>query len=129
MQNILYLSIKPATIYNMEKEPNILGSLFEKATDYIETNAELLKLKAVDKTADVVASIVSALVMLVFSLIVIVLLNIGVALWIGDLLGKAYYGFFIVAGFYIIVGLIFHFSRRKLLKEPLTDLIIKKFLN
>ena len=128
MQNILYLSIKPATIYNMEKEPNILGSLFEKATDYVETNAELFKLKAVDKSADVIASIVSAAVMLVFGLIIIILLNIGIALWLGDLLGEAYYGFFIVAGFYFIVGLIFHFSRRKILNEPLTDLIIKKFL-
>ena len=113
----------------MEKEPNILGSLFEKATDYVETNVELLKLKAVDKSSDVISSVISAIVMLMIGSLFIILLNIGIALWIGDLLGKAFYGFLIVAGFYLIIALIFHFSRHKLVKKPLADLIIKKLLN
>jgi len=113
----------------MEKEPNILGSLFEKATEYVDTNVELLKLKAVDKSSDVIVSVISAIVLLLLGLMIIILLNIGIAFWLGHLLGEVYYGFFIVAGFYFLVGLIFHFARHKLLKAPLTDLIIKKFLN
>jgi hypothetical protein len=113
----------------MEKEPTILGSLFEKATDYVETNVELLKLKAVDKSSDVISSVVTGIVLLLIGLLFFILLNIGLAFWIGDLLGKTYYGFFIVAGFYLIVGLLFHFTKNKLLKQPLTDLIIKKLLN
>jgi hypothetical protein len=113
----------------MEKEPNILESLFEKATDYLETNVELVKLKAIDKSSDIISSVISTLVMLVIILIIIILLNIGLALWIGDLLGEAYYGFFIMGGFYIIAGFIFHLSKNKLLKKPLVDSIIKKLHN
>jgi hypothetical protein len=113
----------------MEKQPNILGSLFEKATDYVETNVELLKLKAIDKSSDVISSVLSVFCMLIIGLIIIIMLNIGIALWIGDSLGKPYYGFFIMAAFYIIAGFIFYLLKDKILKRPIADLIIKKLLN
>ena len=113
----------------MEKKQNILESLFEKATDYVETNVELLKLKAIDKSSDITSSLIAGIVLLLIGLLFFILLNIGIAFWIGDLLGKVYYGFFIVAGFYLIVGLIFHFTKHKLVKQPLADLIIKKLLS
>jgi hypothetical protein len=112
-----------------EKEPNILESLFERASDYVETNVELLKLKAIDKSSEVISSIVSAVVVLLVVLIFVILINIGLALWIGDMLGKVYYGFFIMAGVYIIAGFIFHLSKDRILKKPLVDIIIKKLLN
>ena len=33
-------------------------------------------------------------------------INIAVALWLGDVLGKNYYGFLIVAGFYALASII-----------------------
>jgi hypothetical protein len=45
------------------------------------------------------------------------------------LLGKLYYGFFIVAGFYLLTGLFFMIFRKKLLKEPLNDFLVKELLN
>jgi hypothetical protein len=113
----------------MEKEPNILSALLEKAVDYVETNIELAKLKAIDKFSEVTSSVIAIFAVIMFCLIVIILLNIGIALWIGDLLGKVYYGFFVVGAFYIIAGFIFYLAKDKILKKPLADLIIKKFLN
>jgi hypothetical protein len=112
----------------MENTKKDLELLFEKAADYIETKFNLLKLQAVDKTADVVSSLVCILVIVLIFSVVFFILNIGLALWIGSLLSKAYYGFFIIAGFYIIVGLIIYFIRSKFLKAGISNLIIKKLL-
>ncbi|HLP19907.1 MAG TPA: hypothetical protein VK174_06380, partial [Chitinophagales bacterium] len=54
--------------------------------------------------------------------------NIGVALWLGEVLGKSYYGFFIVAGFYLLTGVVLHFFLRSWIKKPVSDLIITQAL-
>ena len=61
-------------------------------------------------------------------LLFIVMGSIGVALWIGDMLGKASYGFFIVAGFYGIITLALQVFKKELLKMPLNNSIIFNFL-
>ena len=111
----------------MEEQSNI-ESLFSKAGDYLETRVDLFRLKTIDKTAEVISSVATQVVLLMITTFFFLLLSIGVAFWVGDLLGKTYYGFFAVAGFYLIVGLIFYAGRRKWLKQPVSDLIIRKAL-
>jgi hypothetical protein len=55
-------------------------------------------------------------------------LNIGVALWLGELLGKNYYGFFIVAAFYLFTGMVLHFFLHNWIKKPVSNLIITQVL-
>ena len=57
------------------------------------------------------------------------MLNIGLALLIGRAIGEIYYGFFIVAGFYLVVIAILYSLRDKWLKAPISNLIIKSILN
>lgn len=111
----------------MENEqPNVLESLFERTNDYLETRIELAKLKAVRKSSEVVSSVVSKILLGVVFCFFLMVLNIGLGLWIGELLGKAWLGFFALAGFYLIVGLIIYAGREKLLKMPVANSIIKK---
>jgi hypothetical protein len=112
----------------MENKKNDVELLFEKAADYIETRCNLLKLQAVDKTADIVSSLVCLIVVTIIFSIVFFILNIGLALWVGALLGKTYYGFFIIAGLYSIIGTIIYMFRSKFLKEGISNLIIRKLL-
>jgi hypothetical protein len=55
-------------------------------------------------------------------------INIAVALWIGDLLGAAYYGFFIVAGFYALVAIILLIMHPSI-KKSVNNNIIKQLFN
>ena len=43
----------------MPDDATPIESLFERAEDYSRTTVELLKLQAIDKTADVVSSLIS----------------------------------------------------------------------
>ena len=113
----------------MENPESLIGALFDKAEHYLESSAELYKLKAIDKSADVISTLTMRIAIIVFITLFFLILNVGVALLIGEMLGKSYYGFFIVAGFYALVGTVLYVFRNKWIKVPLRDSIITQFLN
>jgi hypothetical protein len=113
----------------MEEQTSSIESLIEKGEQYGKTTIELLKLKTLDKSADVASNLVSWLIVLIFAILFFLILNIGVALWLGGLMGKSYYGFFAVSGFYGFLTLIFGIFRKQLIKEPLNNSIIEQVLD
>lgn len=112
----------------MEDQTNLIESLIEKGEQYGKTTLELLKLKTLDKSADVTSTLVSWLVVLIFAVLFFLILNIGVALWLGYLLGKSYYGFFVVSGFYALLALIAVIFRKQFIKKPVNNSIINQVL-
>lgn len=106
----------------MNPELNFIAPLFEKIEAYSKTSFELVKLKALDKTSEILASIVVyslVLIVLAFSML---LVNIGISLWLGNLFGNMYYGFFSVAIFYAFVGFIICFFFANWLKKCLNNM-------
>jgi hypothetical protein len=112
----------------MDDKAELFETLIDRATDYGKTSFELVKLKALDKTTDIVSSIVPAALFILIVSVFFLFLNLGIALWLGDLLGKMFYGFFVVAGFYILVGLIIHFFLNKWIKRIVGDYFVKLML-
>ena len=100
-------------------------NLFNKASDYFETNVELYKLKALHKTADIASDVIAKLLMIVVFFIFFILLNIGIAYFIGSLIGHTYIGFFILSALYLIIGLILKSNSNNWVKIPTTSMIIK----
>ena len=111
-----------------EAQQTDIDNLLSDAGDYIETRTTLWKLKAVESLSDVSGELVSGMGMIVISSFVIIIFSIGIALLIGDWIGKSYYGFFIVGGLYTIVGLILYARRSQWLKEPFSNMLIRKIL-
>ena len=113
----------------MEDKINFIKPLFDKAEEFGKTSFELFKLKAVNKTAGVLSTFISqGVVVFVFTMFIVVL-NIGVALWLGQLLGRLYYGFFCVAGFYALLGIVLYFFLNKWIKKRVSNSIILQILN
>ncbi len=112
-----------------EDKTGLLETLVEKAEAYGKTNVELLKLKAVDKTAGALSSAVSRAVAYGILLVCLVIASIGVALWLGEILGKSYYGFFCVAGFYAVVGLMLMLVKNNVIRKSVSNAIIENALN
>jgi len=105
-----------------------IATLFERAEDYSKTTLKLLKLNAIDKSADVISSLVSRLAVIMTVVLSILIINIGIALWIGKLLGDAFYGFFIIGGFYAILAILLEVFRDQWIKYPVSNSIIKQIL-
>jgi len=112
----------------MKDQAKTIESLLEDAVEYGKTSLEIVKLKALDKSSDVVSSFVPQAVILVLVVSFMLFLNLGLAFWIGEILGQIYFGFFVVAAFYLITGFIFYFFMHKWIKNLVCDYIIKQVL-
>lgn len=112
----------------MEDNDKLLESLLERAAEYGITSFELLKLKALDETTDIVSSLIPISVVIVLFVIFLLFLNLGLALWVGELLGKTFYGFFLVAAFYFLTGIVIHLFLNKWIKNRIGNYFIKHLL-
>jgi hypothetical protein len=111
-----------------ESHTTPIEALFEKVENYSTTTVELLKLNAIDKFTDVVSSLASQLVMCVIGVLFTFLINIGAALWLGEVLGRPYYGFFAIAGLYALVFTLVYFFGSQWIKLPVSNAIITQML-
>jgi hypothetical protein len=112
----------------MEIEPSLIEPLLDRAEKYGNTTFELLKLKSLDKSADVTSKLISRFFLATVVSIFMITLSIAVALWLGSLLGKSYYGFFIVASFYGLICIVLYFIH-PVIKARVNNLIIEQILN
>ncbi|CAM3933636.1 hypothetical protein FLSI110296_04250 [Flavobacterium sinopsychrotolerans] len=112
----------------MENNATTIEMLFERAEDYTRTTVELAKLHTVDKAADVMSSLLSRLAVSIVFAMFAFLANIGLSLWIGELVGKLYYGFFIVSSFYLLIAIILYIFKNEWIKTPISNFMIVKML-
>jgi len=112
----------------MDNQQTDIDDLLSDAGDYIETRTTLWKYKAIESLADVSGELISGLGMIVITSFVIITFSIGFALLIGDWIGKSFYGFFIVGGIYTFAGLILYARRGQWLKEPFSNMLIRKII-
>jgi hypothetical protein len=113
----------------MENKVISMEPLLERVEEYGKTNYELLRLKTVDKTSEVVSGLVSRSIFVILLILFVVIANIGVALWLGDTFGKSYYGFFIVAAFYALMSMIVYFLMHNWIKKQVANSLITSLLN
>jgi len=112
----------------MEDNAKLIESLLERAAEYGKTTFELVKLKALDKTSEVVSSFIPRSVVFVLIALFMLFVNLGLSFWLGEILGKTFYGFFVVAAFYGLIGIVIHFFMHKWLKKLVFNYIVKHML-
>ena len=112
----------------MTENATPIATLFERAEDYGKTTLNLLKLNAIDKSADVASSLASRLAVIMTVVFSVLIISIGASFWIGKLLGETSYGFFIVGGFFMLLAIILQVFRHQWLKYPVSNSIIKQML-
>ena len=115
--------------YNMEAKPTGLEELFNKVKDYAETKLYLYKLIAINKVSGFFSTFITMLILLMILFTVILCVSIGAALLIGQWLGAASYGFFTIAGLYLIIGLVLYSMRGSILKNSVSDKLIKEMVD
>lgn len=110
----------------MEDNEKLLESLLIKATDYGKTSFELAKLKALDKTSEVVSSMVPVSAVSIAIGSFMLFFNVGLAFWLGEILGRIFFGFFVIAAFYLITGSILFLLLKNWLKKSARNYIINQ---
>jgi hypothetical protein len=112
----------------MENCTASIKKLLEKVEVYSNTSVELCKYNMIYKSSAIISTILAKLVLGIIFIILFLFLNIGLALLVGDFFGKSYYGFFIIAGFYMVLVFLFKLFQNQLIKKPVCNYIIRKTL-
>lgn len=99
-----------------------------KAGDLAETKVELWKLRTTGKISETISSLITVIAITVLAGMAFTIVSVGIAVWLGSEMGNSSYGFFIVGGFYTCAGFLVYFFRRKWIKDPLSKMIINKFI-
>ncbi|TVQ76952.1 MAG: hypothetical protein EA358_08085 [Flavobacteriales bacterium] len=112
----------------MPTTENFIESLLNKTENYGKTHYTILKLKAANKTADVSSRFLSRSLLVMALSFFALFINIGLSFWLGEILGKVYYGFGVIAGFYAVLSIIFLTMHRSFVKK-MKDQFIAQLLN
>jgi hypothetical protein len=111
----------------MKEDPTLIDTLFKRVTEFSVTYIELLKLKTINRASEVLSAIFPDLIVSTLMLVFLLFANLGLAFWLGDVFGRVYFGFLTVAGFYLLLGFIFHFFMRGWFRKVAANYFIKQF--
>jgi hypothetical protein len=113
----------------MEDKSSFMEPLLERAEEYGKTSIELLKLKAVEASADIISSLVSRSIALLSILLFLIISSIGLAIWLGEISGAMWFGFVCVGGFYGITSVIIFFLIHPWIKKAIGNSVVSSILN
>jgi hypothetical protein len=113
----------------MENSTTTIEKLIEKSEIYAKTTLELCKYEAVYKSADIFSNLAVKMAITLVVVLFLLLVNVGLALWVGQELGEVYYGFFIIAFVYLFLALLIYIFREDWVKTPVSNFIINKMKN
>lgn len=111
----------------MQSPLDNIEALYDKSREYAETQMEIIRLKAIDKASTMISSLATKIIYITVFLMGLFLLNLALGFWLGELLGKVYYGFFALAAFYFIVGIIIFAISKNSIGNPIRNALIDKF--
>jgi hypothetical protein len=112
----------------MEDSYKLIETLLEKATEYGKSTYELTILKTIEKTSDVVSSLIPHSLVFIFIISCFLFVNLGLAFWIGEFIGSIYLGFLIIAAIYFLISFVLYFFAFKCIKRSIRNYLIKIML-
>ena len=112
----------------MEEQKTPVKVLLERGEAYIKTSIQLLKYKGTDKLAEIVSNLASGFVIMLLVALLFVNLNVGIALLIGDLLGRIWLGFVVLAGLYGGAGFLVYLFRDRWIRKPVSNAVIQQLI-
>ncbi|MCY4780854.1 hypothetical protein ORI89_14435 [Sphingobacterium sp. UT-1RO-CII-1] len=109
----------------MEEEKFSFSGSFQKGKEYVDTQLELLKLKALARGSRILGVIAVDMVKLVFTLFIVFFLSLALAFFLGELLGSNALGFLVTGLFFALILLIVRAIEPKL-EDKIRDFTISK---
>jgi hypothetical protein len=104
-----------------------LRSLGEETIDYLQLRWASLRLTVVDKLSNTAAKALGVAVAMVFIFSALAFLALGLALWVGEMLGRPSLGFVIVGGAFLIIGIIVWFVGRRMFLNSMVRHFVDMF--
>jgi hypothetical protein len=95
--------------------------------EYANAKLDMVKLHAAENLSRFFSGMIVKMVMFYLFFFVLLFISLAIAFWLDRLLDSNGYGFFIVAGFYLIAGLLFYALRRVFVERPIIQSFVQLF--
>jgi len=106
-----------------------LSALYRLVLAYGQSTLELSKYRLIQWGSETLGRVLASGLLLFMLATAIGLMNIGLALWLGEYYGSFYIGFFMLASIYFVLGLVYLLFLRKAFAALVTNYVIKKILH
>jgi len=117
----------------MFKNSGIMEEIFVKAEelmsdvkDYVDNRLSSVKLNVAEKTSKVGSQIITAAIVAVIFIFFLVFASIALAFAFTRLTGEYYWGFTIVAGLYLLTGVVLLVAKEKIIRLPLLNALLNQ---
>ncbi len=103
-----------------------LKEIPDHVKDYIHTKTELIRINLVESASNAVSGAVMGFLLLFIGTFFLNFLSFAIAFMVAEALDSTFAGFLIVAGFYLLLGILVFTFQDKLINNPIINSIISK---
>ncbi len=116
----------------MNQEEELLetvGEAVEYAKQYTKDQIQLLKLELAERTAKLISTMATSLVIFFILMTAILFMTLSLAFLIGSRLDSNAAGFAIVAGIYVVAGILINIFKKPVLTNPILSVVIRQLFD
>ncbi|WP_180269034.1 hypothetical protein [Sphingobacterium sp. 1.A.5] len=112
----------------MEEQKFSFSEVFDKSKEYLETQIELAKLKALSRSSRIVGSLIVDGSKVLLSLLIVFFISLALGFYLGELLGSYSLGFLATGGIFFVILLLIRVFEPKL-EEKFMNVTIKRIMS
>ena len=110
----------------MEKTFEKVEELVVHVKQYMNNRIDTVKLNTAEKGSKLMANMITMAVSILIFGLFLLFISLALALAIGKATGELYWGFLIVSGIYLLLGILVTVLREKLLRMPILNALLKQ---
>lgn len=111
----------------MEEQKFSLGGSFKKTKEYIDSQLELIKLRAVAKGSRILGAFALSIVKVLFVMLIMFFWSLSLGFYLSYLVDSYALGFLITGGIFLLLVIIINLAKKKL-QGIIMNITIKSFL-
>ncbi len=112
----------------MEEQKFSFSEVFDKSKEYLETQVELAKLKALSRSSRIVGSLIVDVSKVLLTLLIVFFVSLALGFYLGELLGSYSLGFLATGGIFFVFLLLIRAFEPKL-EEKFMNISIKRIMS
>ncbi len=110
-----------------EKKPGFFEDTQDLLEEYISNRLQLIKMQTSEKSAKLVSLVFAGLVIALLAFFILLFLSIMAGYYFSELTHSQFYGFGIVAAFYMVLLVLVLYLRKRFLDKYISDLVVRIF--
>lgn len=111
----------------MDEQKFSFSGSFQKSKEYVDTQIELIKLKAIAKSSRILGAVVLDVTKVILTLIIVFFFSLALGFYLGELMGSYALGFLTTGAIFLVILLVIRALEPRL-EQIFMDLTIRKFL-